>query len=92
MEGRKLVSIGKETDRSWEQGDDPSVPDFKMKEYDEESKMGIADLRERKRWAIAWTAPLNARVRLSQKAVYAIIDGEPVRRDTLVNFMLTVDG
>jgi hypothetical protein len=32
MEGRKLVSIGKETARSWEQGEDPSVLDFKMKE------------------------------------------------------------
>jgi hypothetical protein len=29
---------------------------------------------------------------LSQKAVYAIIDGEPVRRHTLVNFMRAVDG
>jgi hypothetical protein len=57
------VSIGKETDRSFEQGEDPSVLDFKMKEYDEESKMGIADPRDRKRWAIAWTAPLNAQVR-----------------------------
>jgi hypothetical protein len=28
----KMVSIGKETDRSWEQGEDPSILDFKLKE------------------------------------------------------------
>jgi hypothetical protein len=56
--------------------------------------MEIADLRDPKRWAIAWTALLIVMRKsgLSQKAVYAIIDGEPVRRDTLVNFMHTVDG
>ena len=63
-----------------------------MKAYDEESKMGIADPRDRKRWPIAWTVPLNAQVGLSQKAVYAIIDGEPVRCGTLVNLMRAADG
>lgn len=46
----KIISIGKETDRSWEQGEDPSILDFKLKEYGNESKMVIADSPDRKRW------------------------------------------
>jgi hypothetical protein len=29
---RQVIPIGKETDRSWEQGEDPSLVDFKVKE------------------------------------------------------------
>jgi hypothetical protein len=47
---RKIVSIGKETDRSWDQDGDRSVLDFKLKEYGNESKMVIADRHDRRRW------------------------------------------
>jgi hypothetical protein len=45
----ELVSIGKETDRSWDQGGDPSMLDFKLKEYGNESKMVTADHHDRGR-------------------------------------------
>jgi hypothetical protein len=61
--GKKLVSIGKETDRSWDQGGDPSVLDFKLKEYDEESKMVIAYPPDRIRWTKLGPRHLNAQVR-----------------------------
>jgi len=82
----KIVSIGKETDRSWDQGGDPSVLDFKLKEYDNESKLVIADRHDRRRWIKLGVRHLMRKSRLSQKAVYAIIDGQPVRRQTLATF------
>jgi hypothetical protein len=88
----KIVSIGKETDRSWEQGEGPSILDFKLKEYGSESKMVIADSPDRKRWRKLSIRYLRRKSDLSQKAVYAILDGKPVRRSTLVNFMRAVDG
>src|SRR6266403_5333106 len=45
-----IVSIGKETDRCWEQGEDPSILGFKLKEFGNLSKMVIADRPDRKRW------------------------------------------
>jgi hypothetical protein len=88
----KIVSIGKETDRSWEQGEDPSILDFKLKEYGNESKMVIADAADRKRWRKLGIRYLRRKSDFSQKAVYAILDGEPVRRSTLMNFIRPVDG
>jgi hypothetical protein len=88
----KIVSIGKETDRSWEQGEDPSILDFKLKEYGNESKMVIARETDRKRWRKLGVRHLMRKSGLSQKTVYAILDGEPVRRTTLANFMRAVDG
>ena len=88
----KIVSIGKETDRSWEQGEDPSILDFKLKEYGNESKMVIADAADRKRWRKLGVRHLIRRAGLSQTTVYAILDGEPVRRSTLVNFVRALDG
>jgi hypothetical protein len=90
--GKKLVAIGKETDRSWEQGEDPSILDFKIKEYGEESKMVIASGADRKRWKKLGVRHSMRKANLSQPTVYAIRDGKPVRRSTLVNFMRAVDG
>jgi hypothetical protein len=78
--------FAKETDRSWDQGGDPSVLDFKLKEYGNESKMVIADRHDRRRWIKLGVRHLIRKSRLSQKAVYAIIDGQPVRRQTLATF------
>jgi hypothetical protein len=88
----QLVAIGKETDRRWEQGEDPSMLDFKLKEYGNESKMMIASGSDRKRWRKLGVRHLMRKADLSQTTVYAILDGEPVRRNTLVNFMHAVDG
>jgi hypothetical protein len=88
----KMVSIGKETDRSWEQGEDPSILDFKLKVYGNESKMVIADAADRKGWRRMGVRHLMRESDLSQTTVYAILDGKRVRQSTLVNFMRAVDG
>jgi hypothetical protein len=82
----KIVSIGKETDRSWEQGEDPSILDFKVKEYGNESKMVIADRVDWMRWKEAGLRFGMRKSGLSQKAVSAILNGEPVRVATLATF------
>jgi hypothetical protein len=64
----------------------------KFKEYGNESKMVIASGADRKRWRKLGVRHLMRKSDLSQTTVYAILDGEPVRRGTLVNFMRAVDG
>ena len=80
---RQIVPIGKETDHSWDHGGDPSVLDFKLKEYGNESKMVIADRADRMRWKEAGLRFGMRKSGLSQKAVSAILNGEPVRAGTL---------
>ena len=88
----ELVSIGKETDRSWEQGEDPSVLDFKLNEYGKQSKMVIADRADRKRWVILGKRPVIRKSGLSQTTVFAILKGETVRRTTLAIFTRAING
>ena len=44
----KLVPVGKETDRRWEQGDDPSMVDSDIYIYEKRTKLVIADPSERR--------------------------------------------
>jgi hypothetical protein len=64
---RQLIPVGKETDRRWEQGEDMSMVDFEVEQYQQKGKM-------------------MRRSGLSQKAVSAILNGEPVRIVTLTTF------
>jgi hypothetical protein len=89
---REIVPVGKETDRRWEQGEDPSMLDFKLKEYRKGSTSVIADTADRKRWASIGVRELMRRSKLSQKAVYAIVEGKPVRRQTLKLLKQEIDG
>ena len=82
----EIVPVGKETDRHWEQGEDPSLLDFKLKEYRKAEKMVVAEASDRKKWEKAGVRNLIRRSNLSQKAVYAILSGQPVRRSTLAAF------
>jgi hypothetical protein len=88
----EIVPVGKETDRHWEQGEDPGMLDFKLKEYRKAAKMVIAEASDRRRWKQAGVRNLIRKSRLTQKAVYAIIDGQPVRLTTLATFRRMVDG
>ena len=87
----EIVPVGKETDRHWEQGEDPSLLDFKLKEYRKAAKMVVAEISDRRRWKKAGVRKLIRKSRLSQKAVYAIINGEPVRRATLETLLRAID-
>jgi hypothetical protein len=46
----KLVPAGKETDRRWEQGEDPSMIDSDIFVYEKRTKLVIANEADRKRW------------------------------------------
>jgi hypothetical protein len=87
-----VVPIGKESDRSWEQGEDPSMLDFKLKEYGKRTNLFVAEPADRKRWAQIGVRKLMRRSRLTQKSVYAILEGKPVRSATLTIFKQTIDG
>jgi hypothetical protein len=86
----KLVPVGKETDRRWEQGEDPSMIDSDIYVFEKRIKLVIADPSERKRWSDIGVRRLMRGSGLSQKAVYKILAGEPVRRHTLSSFRQAV--
>lgn len=87
----EIVPIGKETDRRWEQGEDPSLVDFKLTEFRKMSKMVIALPSDRKRWRDAGLRRAMRITGLSQKVVYAIVEGQPVRRQTFETFVRAMD-
>ena len=78
-----LVPVGKETDRRWEQGEDPSMVDSETRIYRKRSKLEIADPSERKRWAGIGVRRLMRETKLSQTPVSNAIKGRPVRRQTV---------
>jgi len=88
----EIVPVGKETDRRWEQGEDPSLVDFKVHEFRKTSKMVVAEPSDRKRWKKIGVRRLIRKSVLSQKTVYAILDGQPVRLRTLATFRRAIDG
>lgn len=82
----EVIPIGKETDRHWEQGEDPSLLDFRLQEYRTTRKMAVGSISDRRRWKKLGLRNLIRKTALSQKTVYAIITGQPVRTATLAIF------
>lgn len=78
--------VGKETDRRWEQGEDPSMVDSKLLIYERTVKMVVADASDRKRWNEMGIRPLRRKTGLHQKTIYKIINGEPIRKQKLEEF------
>ena len=60
--------------------------------YEKQRKRIVADASDRRRWKKIGVRMLIRRSMLSQKAVYEIIQGQPVRRLTLATFRHMVDG
>jgi hypothetical protein len=79
----KLIPVGKETDRRWEQGEDPSMLDFGIHVFEKQRKMVVADVSERKEWSLIGLRRLMRESKLSQDPVSKAIKGKPVRRQTL---------
>jgi hypothetical protein len=79
----KLVPVGKETDRRWEQGEDPSMIDSDIFVYEKSMRLVIADPSERKRWSDIGVRRLIRESKLSQTPVSNAIKGKPVRPRTL---------
>jgi hypothetical protein len=78
----RLRYVGKEADRRWEQGEDPSLLSFTPMEY-RGSGVVIADRALEDEIAKRGVRELMRAAGLSQKALYAIIRGKRVRRATL---------
>jgi hypothetical protein len=79
----KLVPVGKETDRRWEQGEDPSMLDSQVHVYEKQRKTVVADASERKSWSAIGVRRLMRESKLSQAPISNAIEGKPVRRQTL---------
>jgi hypothetical protein len=85
----RLVPVGKETDRRWEQGEDTSMVDFETFLY--EKSRNVADVSERKRWSAIGVRRLMRESTLAQKTIYKILIGKPVRPQTLSTFRQAAD-
>jgi hypothetical protein len=64
-----VIPVGKETDRHWEQGEDPSMMDFNIQVFGPSGKLAVADSSERKEWAKIGVRQLMRATRLTQKTV-----------------------
>jgi hypothetical protein len=79
----ELVPVGKETDRRWEQGDDPSMIDSDIFIYEKRQRLVIADPSERKKFAAIGWRRLARESKLSLPPVGKVIKGKGVRPQTL---------
>jgi hypothetical protein len=85
----KLVPVGKETDRRWEQGEDPSMIDPTIPVFKKRTTLVIADPAERKRWSALGIRRLMRESRLSQQPVSNALKGKGVRLQTLLTIRQT---
>ena len=83
---RKLIPVGKETDRHWEQGEDPSMLDPKIQMYGSSGKLVVADSLERKEWTKIGFRRLMRATNLTQKTIRSILTGKGVRQQTMAVF------
>ncbi|MFZ0211220.1 MAG: hypothetical protein WAL55_00785, partial [Candidatus Acidiferrales bacterium] len=80
---RNLIPVGKETDRHWEQGDDPSMLDSGIHVYEKQRKMVVADQALRDEITKHGLRQLMRATTLSQHTIEKVVKGKPVRRRTL---------
>ena len=77
------MPIGIETDRCWEQGEDPSMIDSDIRVFEKRTKLVIADPLDRKRWSAIGLRRLIRETKLSQAPVSNALKGKGVRLRTL---------
>ncbi len=87
----KLVPVGKETDRRWEQGEDPSMIDSDIYVFEKRTKLAVADPSERKSWRAIGLRRLSRESKLSTVPVSNALKGIPVRPRTLSIIRQTAD-
>lgn len=87
----KLDPVGKETDRRWEQGEDPRMIDSDIFIYEKRTKLVIADPSERKKFAAIGWRRLARESNLSLDPVGKVIKGKGVRPQTLSIIRQTAD-
>jgi len=82
--------VGKETSRRWEQGDDPSIVDFRCAEYSDGKLIANVQIRERiAEIGIRKTARMT---QVDSKTITAIVRGEPVKRITFAKVVRFING
>jgi hypothetical protein len=79
----KLVPVGRETDRRWEQGEDPSMLDSDIYTYEKLTRMVVVDVTERKKLAAIGIRRLMRESKLSQKPIFNAVTGMPIKRRTM---------
>jgi hypothetical protein len=89
IDARQITPVGKETDRRWEQGEDPSMIDSDVYVYEKRKKLVIAALSERKRWSAIGVRRLIRESQLSQAPVSNALKGKPIRFRTLATIRQT---
>jgi hypothetical protein len=82
----KISPVFKETDRRWEQGEDPSMLDPGIHGYEANGKMCVAHAADRKQWSRVAVTKLIRESGLSPTTVYKILEGEEVRCYILASF------
>lgn len=85
---RQLVPVGKETDRHWEQGEDPSMLDPKLQIYGRTEKLVVLDEDERNELRQIGVRKLMRATTLTQKVIYSILSGKGVRKQTMSVFRI----
>jgi hypothetical protein len=85
---KNVIPVGKETDRHWEQGEDPSMLDPKIQIYGRTGKLVVADKQEREEWRKIGFRNLMRATKLTQKAISSILSGRGVRRQTMSIFRI----
>ncbi len=88
---RSIIPVGKETDRHWEQGEDPSMFDPQIQVYGSSGSLVVADSSERKEWAKIGIRRLMRATTLTQTTVYSILSGKGVRQQTMAMFRIGLD-
>jgi hypothetical protein len=85
---RGIIPVGKETDRHWEQGEDPSMLDPKIQMFGQTGKLVVADDQERREWRKIGVRRLMRATKLTQKVIYSILSGKGVRKQTMKMFRI----
>jgi len=85
---RSLVPVGKETDRHWEPGEDPSMLDPKIQIYGGTGKLVVADKQEREAWRKIGFRKLMRATKLTQAPINSILSGKGVRKQTMKVFRI----
>ena len=88
---KNIIPVGKETDRHWEQGEDPSMLDPKIQIFGSSGKLVVADESERQEWSKIGIRRLMRATKLTQLPIYSILAGKGVRTQTMAIFRAGVE-
>lgn len=88
----QIIPVGKETDRHWDQGEDPSLVDFKVHAFGPTAKKVVAEASDRERWNKMGKRMLIRKSELAQPTVYKILEGQEVKKGTFEIFKRAIDG